>query len=143
VSDDRADMDTQLFQLFLVACAAIEEKIVELGLRFFGVRIAETSMDGRPAEDGGHGAFFTMDENALRGSDLLVDAAVTFQVQETFRCDIVDEPADLVCMGFDHHLKRSVGVDDADRRAVRVGEMSVHKWFQVFEPELLTAAFKT
>ena len=51
-----------------------------------------------------------MDKDTLRGGDLVIDAAVAFQVQESLRRYIIDKPADLVGMRFDHHLKRGIGL---------------------------------
>src|SRR5579859_2984661 len=100
-------------------------------------------MDGRPAEDGRNLAFFPMDKDPHAGGYLVVHAAVALEIDQAFRVDIVDKPADLVGMGLDHHFEGRSRVDDAHGRSVRIGKMTVHIRFQVFEPEPLTTAFKT
>jgi hypothetical protein len=79
----------------------------------------------------------------MRGCDLVVDAAIALEVYQSFRSDIIDEPADLVGMRFDHHFKRRVGVDDADGGSIGIGKMGVDIGGQVVEPKFLPAALKT
>src|SRR6185437_291456 len=136
-------MDAEIFQFLFGSGAGVEEEIVDLRVRFLAIGSSQAGMDRGPAEDGRDGPFLAMDEDALSRRDLVIDAAIAFKIEEAFGRHIVDEPADLVGMRFDDDLERRIRVDDAYGRAIRVGEISVYIWFEVFEPDLLTAAFET
>ena len=46
-------------------------------------------------------------------------------------------------MGFDHHFKRMVGVDDTRRRTIGIREMAVGIRLDIIQPEFLSPGFKT
>src|ERR1700735_3622892 len=100
-------------------------------------------MNGRPAEYCRHFSLFTVDEDPLSRCDLVIDTTVALEVQQPFRSDVVDEPADLVGMRLDHYFKGRLWIDDADGCTIGIGKITVNIRRQVIEPELLPAALKT
>jgi len=46
-------------------------------------------------------------------------------------------------MRLDHHFEGRIGVDDTDRRTIRVGEMTVHIRLEIVEPKPLATALET
>src|SRR5580700_3395300 len=100
-------------------------------------------MDSGPAKDGGYAAFSTMNKDAHSRGDLVVDAAIAFQVYQAFGVDVIDKPADLVGMCFDNDLEGRIRVDDTDGGSIGVGKMGVDIRGEIFQPKFLSAAFKT
>src|SRR5882672_493701 len=142
VSDDGADMYTQLFYLFFIPGPRVEEQVIYFWLRLLRLGIAQAGMNGRPAEHGFYQPFFPVDEDPLSRRDLVIHAAVTFQIDQAFWRNIIDEPADLICMRLDDHFERRFGIDHADRRTIWVCDLGVDIWLQVIEPEPLPAALE-
>src|ERR1043166_7867336 len=100
-------------------------------------------MDGWPSEYGFNFFLFPMDDYPLTRSYYRINPSISFQVNESFGCHIIHEPADLVCMCFYNHFKFICGVDHTYRRTIGIHKILVNKWFQVFKPDLLSTAFKT
>src|SRR6218665_52507 len=78
VSDNSANMDTQFFHFFTVACAAIEPQIIRFGLSFFIV--SETGMNSRPAEYSFNRSFFSMNKNTRCRRRLMIHTTISLQV---------------------------------------------------------------
>jgi hypothetical protein len=55
-------------------------------------------VDRRPAKYGFYRSVFTMNDHALAGCDLVIHAAVSLQVNQAFRRDVVYKPTDLIGM---------------------------------------------
>src|SRR5688572_16125732 len=124
-------MNAQFFHFLAVTRAAVDEKVVHLGLWFFGLRTVNAGMNGRPAEYSLYSALASLDPYALAGRDLVVYAAISFQVQQALGVDIIYEPADLIGMCLDHDFERSIGIDDTYTRTIRVPKGGLNIGLQV------------
>src|SRR5688572_11415465 len=125
----RTNMDAQQVYIFFISSAAIQEQVIHFWLLFFLVRCIESCMNSRPAEYSPYRSFFPMDIDALTGGNQVIDATVPFQVQQSFRRNIINEPADLIGMGLYYHFKIFIGAYHAHRRTVRIRKLPVDKGF--------------
>ena len=135
-------MNAERLNLFAVAGAAVKEEVVDFRDRFLIVIPCHTGMDGRPSKDGFHGSFPAVDDHPHGRRDLVVDTPVALQVYESFRRDIVHEPADLIGMCFQNDLEGSIRIDHASCRSVWISELRICPRFDVIHPHLLACPFE-
>src|SRR5678815_1322499 len=88
-------------------------------------------------------SFFPMNKHSLSGGNLMIHAAVSFQINESLVCDIIYKPADFIHMCFNNYLKLVLRVDDTHCRAVRVCKNIVDKWADIINPKSLACLLYT
>ena len=76
------------------------------------------------------------------GSNLVIHTTIAFQVNKTFRRNIIHKPADLIGMRLYHHFKRLAWINNTHRRTIRIGKKFIHIILQVIDSQALASTFK-
>jgi len=102
-----------------------------------------TSVNGGPSKYSLNGALLAMDQYSGSGGCLVIHPTISFQVDQTFRVNVIHKPADLICMGLYDNFKGITFIDYANGSSVWINLITINVAFNILQPEFLAPGLKT